>query len=284
MIQPPIFIGGMFKSGTSLLRAMIGQHPNIASGLETYWFDIDLPNLASADVQRRLDRLAEFYEFERADVLSMASQSPTSEVFLTALLRAYAERLGKTRWAEKTPGNNQHMDRIFAAWPDAKLVHIIRDPRDIYASLKQARKWDSIEEFSERWCRIVGAVERFRDVLDLNNDRYMELRYESLVLEPEKTTQKLFDFLDEDWSESVATFGGTPDDFDKVLSVTGKASTTLERMKQPLTSGRVGIWHQVLSDEEVDSLHAAVSEQGLLSAFLRIEEETPQYNIVNFSR
>ena len=41
MLRAPIFIGGMFKSGTSLLRAMLGQHSAIASGLETYWFDWD---------------------------------------------------------------------------------------------------------------------------------------------------------------------------------------------------------------------------------------------------
>lgn len=38
----PIFIGGLYKSGTSLLRAMLGQHSNIASGLETFWFDLQL--------------------------------------------------------------------------------------------------------------------------------------------------------------------------------------------------------------------------------------------------
>jgi len=37
----PIFVGGYFKSGTSLLRALLGQHPDVASGLETHWFAID---------------------------------------------------------------------------------------------------------------------------------------------------------------------------------------------------------------------------------------------------
>ena len=37
----PIFIGGLFKSGTTLLRAMLGQHSAIASGLETQWFKMD---------------------------------------------------------------------------------------------------------------------------------------------------------------------------------------------------------------------------------------------------
>ena len=48
----PIFIGGIFRSGTTLLRAMLGQHPNIAAGLETYWFDIDWDDLVGREEQR----------------------------------------------------------------------------------------------------------------------------------------------------------------------------------------------------------------------------------------
>jgi len=284
MSNRPIFIGGMFKSGTSLLRAMLGQHPNIASGLETYWFDIPAPNIESERTQERLRQLAEFYEFERSEVLSMAASAADSAGFLSQLLDTYANRLGKPRWAEKTPGNIQHLDKIIDGWPDAKIVHIIRDPKDIFASLRQARKWDTIAQFSERWCNIFGARERFRETLDLNEDRYLELRYESLVSEPVETTQRLLDFLEERWDASVAKFSGTQDDFNKVLAVTGKASTTLERMKQPLTAGRIGIWKHVLTVDDTESLRAAVEEEGLLGAFRKIEETTPQYSTIKFSR
>jgi hypothetical protein len=280
----PIFIGGMFKSGTSLLRAMVGQHPNIASGLETYWFDIPVPNIESDKTQERLRQLAEFYEFEHEQVLSMAAAAGDNVAFLSALLDSYATRLGKRRWAEKTPGNIQHLDEIVAGWPDAKIVHVIRDPKDIFASLCQARKWDTVAEFGERWCKSFGARERFLRTLDLNRDRYLELRYESLVQDPAETTQQLFKFLEEEWDEHVAVFSGTEDDFNRVLAVTGKASTTLERMKQPLTTGRVGIWRRILSESDVAALRNAAAEQGLLHVFREIEETTPAYREVRFSR
>lgn len=276
MSQRPIFIGGMFKSGTSLLRAMIGQHPNIASGLETYWFAIDWDRRYEEAVQERLQRLANFYEFDQDQFVVLVAESPNVYVFLSRFLDTYAARLGKNRWAEKTPGNIQHMDRIVDGWPDAKIVHIIRDPKDIYASLREAKKWDSIGEFTERWCNIVGSVEHFRNTLDLNADRYFELRYESLVADPVETTRALLDFLDEEWSEDVASFAGKSDDHDKVLKFTGKDSTTLRRLSQPLTVGRIGIWRDVLADDEIKSLRAAVAEHGLEGVFRRIEDATPK--------
>lgn len=277
MSRQPIFIGGMFKSGTSLLRAMVGQHPKIASGLETYWFDLDWSQRDGDETEfrRRLHWLANFYEFDREEVVAMAEASGSVHGFLTKFLDSFAARQGKTRWAEKTPGNIRHLDRIVAGWPDAQIVHLVRDPKDVFASLKQAKKWDSIEEFSERWCASFGGVEDFRTRLDLNAGRYIELRYEALVYESVKTMRALFEFLGEEWSDDLADFRGKADDYNKVLRTTGKASTTLSRLSEPINTARVGIWRDIVDDSEIRALRAAVSERGLLKLFEQIEDATP---------
>jgi hypothetical protein len=267
----PIFIGGMFKSGTSLLRAMIAQHPNIASGLETYWFDLPWPVV---EPDERLERLASFYGFSSADIYALARDCVDVPMFLTRLLDSYAKRHGKARWAEKTPGNVRHMERILSAWPDAQLIHVIRDPKDVFASLQEARKWDSVEEFTERWCSVFAAVETFRRDHDLDDGRYLELRYESLVTDPVTITKNLCTFLGEPWTEELAEFPGKPDDYKKVLSVTGKASTTLDRLSQPLTTGRVGIWRDILSDAQIHSIRRSIADRGLEAMLRRIEEFT----------
>jgi hypothetical protein len=267
----------MFKSGTSLLRAMVGRHRKIASGLETYWFDLDWSQRDGdgTEFRRRLHWLANFYEFDRDEVVAMADTSGSVYAFLTKFLDSFAARQGKTRWAEKTPGNIRHLDRIVAGWPDAQIVHIVRDPKDVFASLKQAKKWDTIEEFSERWCAFFGGVEDFRTRLDLNAGRYVELRYEALVHEPVKTMRALFEFLGEEWSDDLADFRGNADDYNKVLSTTGKASTTLSRLSEPINTARVGIWRDIVDDSEIRALRAAVSESGLLKLFEQIEDATP---------
>jgi len=273
--RAPIFVGGMFKSGTSLLRAMLGQHSAIASGLETYWFDWDWSARESASMKVMYGRLAHFFDMSVAEVTGMAMGSETAEDFLETLMAEVARRQGKPRWAEKTPGNIAHADRIWAAWPDAKIVHIIRDPRDVFASLVEAKKWDSPEEFADRWVSTIGRGLRLNGEINPSDKSYLAIRYEDLIGASEQTMRRVIDFIEEPWEAVVAQFTGRPEDFDKVLEATGKASTTLERLKEPLSGERVGIWPQVLTQNQLMEIKRAVNARGYGDIYERVTAESP---------
>lgn len=275
MSRAPIFIGGMFKSGTTLLRAMLGQHSAIASGLETYWFDWDWAARDSENMRMMIGRLAHFFDMSAAEVTAMAMASASAEKFLDTLLSEVARRERKRRWAEKTPGNIANADRIWAAWPDAQMVHIIRDPRDVFASLVEAKKWDSADEFADRWISTIGRGQRLLATINPSAQSYLSIRYETLIAAPEATMRRVIDFLGEAWEEGVAQFSGRPEDFDKVLEATGKASTTLERLKTPLSGERVGIWPQVLSDKQLNEIQRAVAARGFADIYDRLTAEQP---------
>jgi Sulfotransferase family len=273
--RAPIFIGGMFKSGTSLLRAMLGQHSAIASGLETYWFDWNWSARESDSMKVMYGRLGHFFDMRVADVTGMAMSSATAEDFLATLMAEVARRQGKPRWAEKTPGNIAHADRIWAAWPDAKIVHIIRDPRDVFASLVEAKKWDSAEEFADRWVSTIGRGLRLKGEINPSAQSYLAIRYEDLIAAPEQTMQRVTDFIDEPWEAVVAQFSGRQEDFDKVLEATGKASTTLERLKEPLGGERVRIWPQVLTQNHLTEIKRAIHARGYGDIYERVTAESP---------
>jgi hypothetical protein len=265
----------MFKSGTSLLRAMLGQHSAIASGLETYWFDWNWSARESASMKVMYGRLAHFFDMSVAEVTGMAMRSETAEDFLETLMAEVARRQGKPRWAEKTPGNIAHADRIWAAWPDAKIVHIIRDPRDVFASLVEARKWDSPEEFADRWVSTIGRGLRLKGEINPSDKSYLAIRYEDLIAASEQTMRRVIDFIEEPWEAAVAQFTGRPEDFDKVLEATGKASTTLERLKEPLSGERVGIWPQVLTQNQLMEIKRAINARGYGDIYERVTAESP---------
>lgn len=269
----PIFIGGLFKSGTTLLRAMLGQHSQIASGLETYWFDIDWENIKNINNEGKMTKLMHFYDVNHDTMQRMVEKSYSVKEFIDQLLYGFAVREGKRRWAEKTPGNVVHMDKIIELWPDAQILHIIRDPRDVFASLRQAKKWDTIEEFMDRWCAFIGSAEKHKDLLDLNDKRYLEIRYEKLVINPDDVMEKILCFLNEDFEENVAHFHGKKDDFTKVLEATGKASTTLDRLRKPLSTERIGIWRKILEKSDIDALYSVAKEKKMLDIFYRLEFE-----------
>lgn len=268
-VLPPIFIGGMFKSGTSLLRAMLGNHSMIATGLETYWFNLDWQHLDSTESLDRLRTIGEFYELNSSNLEKLTANSDSAEEFLSLLMDYWAEKNNKPRWAEKTPGNILHIDRINAFWPDAAIVHIIRDPRDIFASLREAGKWDSIDSFMSRWGAVFGSIERFRQNKLLAGANYHEVRYEQLVTNPEDFMRSLCYAVELPFEPEIAVFDGQKDDFEKVKSVTGKESTTLARLAQPMTTERLGIWKSKLSSEEIDHLAAAAEASGLTREYER---------------
>ena len=272
--EAPIFIGGLFKSGTTLLRAMLGQHSSIASGLETQWFNMDWDGMKDKAFYDHIERLKNFYGFKKNLTQRIVDESKDVIQFLNIFLGLYTKSLGKKRWLEKTPGNILHLDRIYAGWPGAKVIHIIRDPRDVFASHRQAKKWDTIEVFSDLWCQYLGSAERFKKELELHDDTFMEFRYEALITRPKEIMKRLLVFLGEAWEDQVAVFNGKKDDYHKVLDLTGKASTTLSRLGEPLTKTRVGIWKNVLSGDEIRQIHDQVKQKGLLNLMESIEKES----------
>ena len=268
----PIFIGGMFKSGTSLLRAMLGRHSAISAGLETAWFELKW----NADLGRGGEALADyvsrtagFYDEDPDVAKKMAAESPDPETFIDQLLGAKARRDGSRRWAEKTPGNVRQAARIFRHWPDARLIHIIRDPRDTFASLRQAGKWSTVHDFASRWCDAFGAWEESKNSGLVTADNSLEIRYESLAREPVRIMAGVLDFLDERWEPAAAEHPGETRDYFKVLNATGKASSTLARLAEPMSISRIGIWQETLTAKEMSAAEAFANERGLADVYQR---------------
>lgn len=263
--KAPVFVGGMFKSGTSLLRAMLGQHKTIASGLETYWFEMDIAagkGRGGEPLDDQLARLATYYRLDLDQVRAMTRACPDAETFLDRFMTAAAKAQSKPRWLEKTPGNIAQADRIVRRWPGARIVHIVRDPRDIYGSLCESKKWDVPEEFASRWCvMFAGEVAGLKSGA-LNAQSYLAVRYEQLVADAEMVIRCVLAFLDEPWDPAAAQFSGRDDEYNIVLQSTGKASTTLARMREPISDSRVGLWRDV-PPAELATVRAYAISQGL---------------------
>ncbi len=269
----PIFIGGLYRSGTSLLRAMLGRHSNIAASLETFWFDLDFSGKAAGGRTTRnwdgtrteplldhVTRLAKFFDMDASHAMRLADKCSGAEEFIDLFMAEYAAGQGKKRWAEKTPANVLHTERIFSFWPGAKFIHVVRDPRDVYSSLRRTGKWTRPEDFAGLWVKFISApTEAGR-----NASSMLKIRYEDLVLGPEKTMRSVLDFVREPWEISTALFPGEPGDLEKVQKLTGKSSTTLEQLGKPLAAGRVGAWKRELDDpEDLLKLEKLIRDKGL---------------------
>jgi hypothetical protein len=172
----------------------------------------------------------------------------------------YAERLGKPRWGDKTPIYCRHLELVERLLPEARFVHVVRDGRDVAVSLR--RQWfspgDDMRALAQSWCD--HAVEAH--VQGLRRNHYVEIRYESLILETESVLRRLCDFLDLAFEPSMLRyFERAPSRLEEHRArrrADGSMLVTREqRLKQqsatmqPPDPARAGCWKAVLSEREV---------------------------------
>ena len=189
----PIFVIGSPRSGTTLLRLILDSHPRISCGEETHFLR-DLESVvgrnwelvATYGLARGwwLEHIRALYETFQAEVLA---------------------RNGKSRWAEKDPTYTLHLPFIEELFPDALYIHLLRDGHDVVASFRDRWGYRSAARAARtEWARYVNAARALGDRLPA--ERFLELRYEDLVADPEVQGRRVFGFLAEPWDPAVLEF------------------------------------------------------------------------------
>jgi Sulfotransferase family len=202
-MAPPLIILGVGRSGTTLLRVMLDRNTTLAIPYETFF----VPQLAHRQGRHpKLDeflddlgRLRTLYDWgiRPEDVRPRLREGMTINEAIGAIFETYAERQGKPRWGDKTPLYMQQLPLLERLFPDALWVHLIRDGRDAALSFLElpegfsGKTWAqprTVAQFAARWrTEILSARRLGRHA----GDRYLELRYEDLVAEPERELRRV---------------------------------------------------------------------------------------------
>ena len=214
----PIFVLGCPRSGTTLLQLMLHAHPRIAIPPETrfvltsYETRNTFGDLREEPRRRALansivrERQTLFYDLglDADDVFDeIVAGPPTLGSAIGIVFRAYARRFGKPRWGDKRPGYYQYIPALLRMFPDAQIVHLIRDGRDCVASL-QRMPWFTGDTYAAV-CYWIEAIDSGRRAARrLPADTYFELRYEDLVADPAARLTGLCDFLGEEYDPAMA--------------------------------------------------------------------------------
>src|SRR5262249_41700397 len=149
-VQPrahaPVVILGVSRSGTTLLKEMVGRHSRLAIPTESY-FITQLWDRHGARPDREVfladvSRLARVREGggSAADVPDRLSGQPSVAEAIGAIYAAYAAAQGKERYGDKTPLYMQSLATVARAFPDAQYVHVVRDGRDAGLSFLAMRR------------------------------------------------------------------------------------------------------------------------------------------------
>lgn len=207
MVPFPFFVG-CGRSGTTLFRAMFDSHPDLAIPGESHFIVHLLPQRRRYETATGFDATAfladllphprfRLWRLVDEEVRSALERDPPATLAeaIRAAFGLYAASQGKGRYGDKTPGYVSHLPSLAALFPEARFVHIIRDGRDVALSyLDVSFGPDTVERAAIHWARM---VERGRRAgARLGPDRYIEVRYEDLLDDPNTTVRALCAFID----------------------------------------------------------------------------------------
>ena len=274
---PAPFVCGVTRSGTTLLRLMLDAHPDLAIPGETHW----VPKLIKAferAPQTGEDAANLAIDHKRwgdfhldADELRgriTALDPVTAADSIRAFYMLYAEREGKTRYGDKTPGYVQEMRRIQRVLPEARFVHIIRDGRDV--SLSHLRmNWgpETYAESARLWRNRIRKARKMAPSIE----HYMEVQFEDLVDDTEGVLRRVCDFIELDFDPVMLDYHERAEGrlAEKARELPRKnrppqpAEARLEShrlAKEPPRSDRIGMWRERMTPEEVAEYEAVAGD------------------------
>ncbi len=210
--KTPIFVVGAPRSGTTLLQNLIASHPQIRSAPETHLFTKisrcllyernlrpigkkPLPTVLPGKTTRRLfEDLTDFLPVSDT-LLNWVNTIDDTECFSVQeiAMRLFTD-LGHGNgmiFVEKSPPHVYYVEEIKIVFPGAKIVNIIRDPRDVIPSINRmlqqmGKRPRTIYERAMVWTGSVTAAE---------TAGLFTVKYEDLVTAPEKTMTEVFDYI-----------------------------------------------------------------------------------------
>jgi len=242
----PVFVLGFMRTGTTLTQEVLGAHPEVFVADET-----DLVMATVGELKRMFNHKGSIPEMLKQ--LDLNGVLHLREFYWQRAESLFGDSIGSKLFLDKTTMNSIDIGLINCIFPDAKLVFLLRDPRDVCLSCFMQTMiptpstvhlltWESTADF---YAEVMDWWATVKPKLTMG---FIEFRYEDAVFDFEPAFRKVFDFLGLEWEPGVA-------DFHK--NAVGKviASPSFSQVAQPLYSSSVGRW------KRFEPEYAAISKQ-----------------------
>jgi hypothetical protein len=270
MSDDPIFIIGTERSGSNLLRLILNAHSRIAvphpphivryfAPLEKYYLRARPPEESFArlvdDIVRFVDRHIHPWNMalDRAQILATADPRDVIGVF-AAIYEQYRAHTGKARWGCKSTFLIDYTDRILARFPNAKLILLVRDPRDVAVSSRES-VFNPFHPYvtAQLWAR---QQQRGLTLLrSLSPQTIRRVRYEDVLADPLGAVENLCEFLDEPFEEGMLRYYDTAD-----AQRTASLCASWRNASQRILSENTAKFHQQLGPSEIAAVEQVAGE------------------------
>lgn len=215
-LPTPYFLVGFPRSGTTLLERLLDAHPDIAA--------IDELPIVNAMVNGLVEQTGGADAYPAAlDSLDQEAVGSLRQSYWDRLREKHPDPVEGRQVIDKLPFNLIHLGLIFRAFPDARVLVALRDPRDVCLSCfannfspnRATVQLLDLERTARTYAAVMGLWQRYREILPLQTHTH---RYEDLVTSPREVLGRIVDFLGLPWRDdlleggrdSAGTFISTP--------------------------------------------------------------------------
>jgi tetratricopeptide (TPR) repeat protein len=226
--KAPIFVVGQPRTGTTLVERIITAHPDVTSAGELKQF---------GNAMRRLSRYAQPQRFS-AELVEGASRVDTKKLGRMYIQTSQKMAGDTPRFVDKLPINFMHIPLILKALPNAKIVHLRRNPMDAcFSSFKQlfadayAHSYNQ-EEMARHHARYFRLMETWRERF---GDRFFDIAYEDVARDVEPNARALIDYLELPWTDACLEFH---------KQKTAVATASAVQVRQPAHTKSIGRWRR----------------------------------------
>jgi len=218
----PLFIVGVSRSGTKLLRDILNNNDNVSiTDSETHFVPYLLDKYTNTKPSEELSKSvhsdlinSSFYlrkskvnkTISEDNFLKNTTNSTLNEI-IEFILKFFGSKgikdeliEGTVIWGDKTPSYVNNMIQLKKAFPEAKFIHMIRDPRDVALSFKNS--WGkNLLSSANKWNNCI--LKAKNDALILGKD-YCEIRYENLTNNSEFVIKSVCKYIDIEYSKEMS--------------------------------------------------------------------------------
>jgi len=251
----PVFIGGAARSGTTLLGDLLGAHPTHLCMPETS-YKVHVLRRArwgrpDADLALGLSLVARHPKFKELGIPLPHVTTPSLSALFDPLLTTYAEVTGKAGariWIDQTPSNIAIGHTLLEQFPDAKLIHLVRDGRAIAASMIPL-DWgpNNVVGAGRAWLRPIAQGLALEMAYP---QRVLRVKYEDLVQDPRTVLLRLCQFAELEFTEAMTRGGG--------LRVPPTTAGQHALVGKPPDPSRADAWRRVLKPRDVEIFESEV--------------------------
>jgi Sulfotransferase family len=260
----PFFIVGSSRSGTTLLRLLLCGHSRLHIPPET-WFIAPLvarfPLTGTFDTQQTRQVVEVMLAHPRWPDLDIPAEdlrawaaalpAPTLADLIGLPYRHHLARAGKPRFGDKTPPYIAIVPQLATLYPSARFIHLIRDGRDVAVSFIDAGFHGRAYHGARfEWTRAVRLGEAWRRVMLA--DRFIEVRYEDLVRDPEAALRRICACLGEAFEPAMLDWRA------RIALVPAKERRIHAKLARPIDGAAAQTWRQRLSGPECFLMEAAL--------------------------